>query len=230
MSELYLIRHAQASFDAEDYDQLSALGQQQSLLLGEYFARQKIQFDWVACGTMRRHRQTLEGICKYQNSSLNAPDELPGINEYDFRTLTEDYVARFPNDPLWLAVKGQPSDKKGYYRLLRNVLAAWQAEQFETRGEQYSDFQQRVAGVSEWLIEKSAQNRRIALVGSGGSLALLVGAVLGLADDKVIELNLQTKNTAIHHCFANCNGIKLASWNNAPHLETSEHRHLLTYG
>jgi len=230
VSELYLIRHAQASFDAEDYDQLSALGQQQSLLLGEYFARQQINFDLVACGTMRRHRQTLEGICTHQNCSLNASDELPGINEYDFRTLTQDYVSRFPGDPLWLAVKDQPGNKKSYYRLLRNVLAAWQADQFETHSETYHEFQQRVAGVSEWLMEQATDYRRIALVGSGGSLALLVGGVLALTDDKVIELNLQTKNTAIHHCYVNHNGIKLASWNNAPHLETSEHRHLLTYG
>jgi len=230
MSELYLIRHAQASFDADDYDQLSPLGEQQSLLLGEYFARQQIEFDLVACGTMRRHRQTLDSICRAQSNSVLTPHALPGINEYDFRTLTEDYVASCPDDPLWLEVKGRPSDKKGYYRLLRRVLAAWQSAEFETRAESYNAFQSRVDGVTRWLMEQSSHSRRIALVGSGGSLALLVGAVLGLEHDKVIELNLQTKNSAIHHCYVNNGGIKLASWNNAPHLETPDHRHMLTYG
>jgi len=39
MAELYLIRHGQASFGAEDYDQLSSLGKTQCELLGAFFAR-----------------------------------------------------------------------------------------------------------------------------------------------------------------------------------------------
>ena len=36
MSELYLVRHAQASFGAANYDQLSDLGHQQSRWLGDH--------------------------------------------------------------------------------------------------------------------------------------------------------------------------------------------------
>lgn len=36
MGTLYLVRHGQASFGADDYDQLSPLGQRQSVRLGEY--------------------------------------------------------------------------------------------------------------------------------------------------------------------------------------------------
>jgi broad specificity phosphatase PhoE len=39
MGTLYLVRHGQASFGADDYDQLSPLGQQQTVRLGEYFIR-----------------------------------------------------------------------------------------------------------------------------------------------------------------------------------------------
>ena len=38
MRELLLIRHGQASFSADDYDQLSLIGEQQSSLLGEWLA------------------------------------------------------------------------------------------------------------------------------------------------------------------------------------------------
>lgn len=47
MAELYLVRHGQASFGTENYDRLSALGEQQGVWLGEYFARQDIVFDRV---------------------------------------------------------------------------------------------------------------------------------------------------------------------------------------
>jgi broad specificity phosphatase PhoE len=37
MGQLLLVRHGQASFGADDYDQLSDLGQKQSIRLGEYW-------------------------------------------------------------------------------------------------------------------------------------------------------------------------------------------------
>ena len=47
MSFLTLVRHGQADFFAEDYDQLTALGEQQAQLLGEYWVRQGQHFDEV---------------------------------------------------------------------------------------------------------------------------------------------------------------------------------------
>ena len=38
MSVIYLIRHGQASFGTDNYDQLSAVGREQSAILGSYFA------------------------------------------------------------------------------------------------------------------------------------------------------------------------------------------------
>ena len=58
MRELLLIRHGQASFHAEDYDQLSPLGVQQSSLLGAWFAECGQQPDLVAMGPRVRHRDT----------------------------------------------------------------------------------------------------------------------------------------------------------------------------
>ena len=39
MATIYLIRHGQASFGAEDYDKLSELGCRQAQVVGEYLAR-----------------------------------------------------------------------------------------------------------------------------------------------------------------------------------------------
>ena len=64
MGTLYLVRHGQASFGAEDYDQLSPLGQRQSVRLGEYFGSKGIAFDTVLTGTLRRHLQTCAGVCE----------------------------------------------------------------------------------------------------------------------------------------------------------------------
>ena len=64
MGNLYLVRHAQASFGAADYDNLNELGHRQSVRLGEYFAKNGVQFDAVLTGTLKRHAQTYAGICQ----------------------------------------------------------------------------------------------------------------------------------------------------------------------
>ena len=45
MGTLYLVRHGQASFGAEDYDQLSELGARQSERLGQYLADKGLALD-----------------------------------------------------------------------------------------------------------------------------------------------------------------------------------------
>ncbi|MGO1068705.1 histidine phosphatase family protein [Lysobacter sp. CA199] len=57
---IHLIRHGQAAFGAADYDQLSALGREQSRLLGAALAPLAGEGDIAICGGMRRHRQTAE--------------------------------------------------------------------------------------------------------------------------------------------------------------------------
>ena len=39
MTTIYLVRHGQASFGAASYDKLSATGEQQATVLGQYFQK-----------------------------------------------------------------------------------------------------------------------------------------------------------------------------------------------
>ena len=78
MGTLYLVRHGQASFGAEDYDRLSPMGMQQSVRLGEYFARKGVRFEAAITGTLVRHAQTYAGICKGAGLDLS-PRTWPGL-------------------------------------------------------------------------------------------------------------------------------------------------------
>ncbi|HWP41986.1 MAG TPA: phosphoglycerate mutase family protein, partial [Blastocatellia bacterium] len=74
MSYIYLIRHAQAG-TRENYDVLSALGEEQARLLGEYFLSQGVSLGAVYSGTMQRQRRTAEIACAAMASSArSAPD------------------------------------------------------------------------------------------------------------------------------------------------------------
>ena len=74
MGTLYLVRHGQASFGADDYDVLSAMGHQQSVRLGEYFQQRGVTFDAALTGTLNRQIQTFAGICQGMGVEFAIPD------------------------------------------------------------------------------------------------------------------------------------------------------------
>ncbi len=85
MGILYLVRHAQASFLEPNYDKLSALGETQSRLLGEYWAQRNIVFDRVCVGPCARQKDTVKLVsAAYHKAGLNFPEPqmLPEFDEY----------------------------------------------------------------------------------------------------------------------------------------------------
>ncbi len=86
MSVLTLVRHGQASFFADNYDELSALGREQARLLGEFLGSRRIDFDEVYCGPRVRQRQTAEIVgsaCNQAGRTWPDPVVLPELDEYD---------------------------------------------------------------------------------------------------------------------------------------------------
>src|SRR5579859_4365441 len=86
MRELLLIRHGQASFSAEDYDQLSSIGELQSRLLGEWLAACSEPPDVVAIGPRVRHRDTASH-CLQAAGIDTSPLLLHGLDEVDHHEL-----------------------------------------------------------------------------------------------------------------------------------------------
>ncbi|HMT18153.1 MAG TPA: phosphoglycerate mutase family protein, partial [Ottowia sp.] len=86
MGTLYLVRHGQASFGTDHYDQLSELGRRQSLRLGQYWRERsgaELAFDAVLTGTLARQVQTWQGIAEGAQLTGVPCVEWPGLNEYD---------------------------------------------------------------------------------------------------------------------------------------------------
>src|SRR5213595_1142127 len=86
MSWLALVRHAQASFHADHYDQLSPLGERQAGILGEAWVRQGWKIDEVFVGPRARQRQAAELVAAcYDRAGLAFPQPvvLQELDEYD---------------------------------------------------------------------------------------------------------------------------------------------------
>ena len=57
MATIYLVRHGQASFGKENYDQLSPTGWEQGRVLGRWLAG-KVEPAAIFGGDLERHRET----------------------------------------------------------------------------------------------------------------------------------------------------------------------------
>jgi len=76
MGSIYLIRHAQASFGAQDYDVLSPLGYRQAEALGDYLAQLGIRFDRCISGELHRQQDTARTTLARLDRSDKGPPSL----------------------------------------------------------------------------------------------------------------------------------------------------------
>ncbi|MEI6759208.1 MAG: histidine phosphatase family protein [Betaproteobacteria bacterium] len=221
MGTLYLVRHGQASFGAQDYDQLSELGQRQSHRLGEYFKLKGLHFEQVLTGTLKRHQQTLAGICSGGGFSADAL-ALPGLNEYD----SEAVIAAIHPQPL--AKPDTPELYRHHFRLLRDGLTQWMNGVVSPRGmPSYREFQQGVADALEQVRQQTKGD--VLLVSSGGPISTAVGHVLGTTPETTIELNLRIRNSAVTEFSFTPKRHALQTFNTLPHLDQSEYASWVTY-
>ena len=77
MGSIYLIRHGQASFGAENYDVLSPLGFQQSAALGDYLDQMGIRFDRCVSGELNRQQDTARATLQQMSSRVES--QLPPL-------------------------------------------------------------------------------------------------------------------------------------------------------
>ena len=221
MGTLYLVRHGQASFGAEDYDKLSPLGTQQSVRLGEYFSQKGIAFEAAVTGTLRRHAQTYAGICQGAGLDLQGLP-WPGLNEYDSAAV----IAAIHPQPL--EKPDTPELYRHHFRLLRDGLTQWMNGVVSPKGmPNYTDF---VAGITSALdhVRKNFEGN-VLLVSSGGPISTAVGQILGTTPETTIEMNLRIRNSAVTELVFNAKRFMLLSYNTLPHLDAPHYADWITY-
>ena len=214
MSELILIRHAQASFGHENYDNLSELGHDQATLLGSLFGSLKISPDRVVIGTQKRHLQTLE------NFNLKCQvDKHSGWNEYDFKDLL---LAEFgPNIPEEIF-----TDRKTHFKTLRSTVTNWMNAKLPNATESWEDFSSRISSALEFSCDLNC--KQVVVVTSGGPISRVVATTLNAPKEEMMTLNLQIKNTSISRFIYTPKAFYLHSFNSAPQFD-GDNAHLLTY-
>ncbi len=222
MGTLYLVRHGQASFGADDYDNLSPLGHQQSQRLGDYFRERGLVFEAAIMGSLKRHRQTFEGIQAGLQVPELTPLVLPGLNEYDSHAVIHSI------HPEPLDRPDTPERYKHHFGLLRKGLQAWMRGETQPQGMPlFKDFLQ---GIQDALAHVRAQHSGdVLMVSSGGPISTAVGTLLGTPPESIIEMNMRIRNTAVSELVFSPKRHTLVSFNTINHLDAPHYREWVTF-
>ena len=206
MGEIILVRHGQANSAArteEDYDRLSPLGWEQARLLGQWMEAHAYAFDHILSGTLRRHRETAEGMGI-------AAEEDARLNEIDYYRLSHSLRDRH----------GEPLPTNDTYPdHMPKVFAAWAKAEIEG-AEPYEAFEDRIAAL---LTEAAIPGRRLLCVTSGGVIGMVLRQLLELDLMKMSRVMLPIWNTSMHRLHVREGETMLSGYNAIPHLEGEAH-------
>jgi len=235
MSDLYFIRHGQASFGKDVYDKISETGDIQSGLLAQYLYDTGIIFDSVYSGTLERHKHTANRFISYYAEKKSPPLQLKlmeGLNEYNSKEIIKRYLP--------VVLKEEPSlssyleniytDKKAFQKIfdaimLRMVSGRYYFPDLET----WLVFYGRVTAAVKQIMTDNGRNKKIIIFTSGGPISAVIQLALGTSDEATMRLGWHLANTSITIFKYDDKRIALHSFNNYPHLENVRQSGLITF-
>ena len=226
MGKIFLVRHGQASLGAANYDQLSALGVQQSRRLGEYFKECGVQFEAAYCGTLVRQQHTLSHI-------LNALEVEPGscpitqtdsLNEYDSHGVMQCiHKGPIPNP-------STPEGYKAFFRLLRSALLYWITHPVTpVNTPSFTTFLDGVRRTLKEIQLKHTGSGSVLVISSGGPISTALAYLMSIGPQTQIELNLGLRNTSVCELNFNQRKISVIGFNSVAHLAQEKYKDWITY-
>ena len=228
MSLLFLVRHGQASFHGDDYDQLSARGVEQSRQLGLHWAELNLTFDHVYVGPRRRHRQSLDTVAAvYRERGLNWPKpvELPELDEHSGQdVLSRSLPDLMQRDPVIREMreklrKDSPTAQRDYLRLFQKVTRMWVRHELKLPDlEAWHEFRARANRGIAKITEAAGSKKKVVAFSSGGPVAAALGLALNLDDEKTLELSWVVRNAAYTEFLFSRGRFSLVTFNAVPHL------------
>ena len=231
MTTIYFIRHGQASFGAESYDQLSPNGELQAKILGQYFDQILKEAPMVVSGSMQRHQQT---ACISLAECFPEVDVLTNSawNEFNHQQVFAHYEPRFNEPHLLKADVAKESNPRAYLaKIFEGAIERWTGGEYHHEYEEsWPHFKQRVEDALQNLCADLAQKQpRYAVVfTSGGVISVAAGKILGLTPNKTFALNWAITNSSITTLRLVGSEPQLLSLNEH-HFIKAENSNLLTW-
>ncbi|MFV8835253.1 histidine phosphatase family protein [Aquisalimonas sp.] len=222
MTELLLVRHGQAGFGTDNYDQLSALGAEQAAATGEHLRDIGSAPALTVSGDMVRQRDTA-AIANRAQGIAPPPRIHPEFNEYDAGGIFEAFLDTVAAADAEVAAQRHTlhTDRRLFQRAFEGVMLEWLHDPESERRdvESWTRFRDRVVAGANTLIRDASPGETITLYTSGGVIAVLVGHALGLDADRTIALNWRVYNASVTRLrFGRRTGLNLMGFNAMDHL------------
>ncbi len=231
MSRLFLVRHGQASFLTEDYDRLSDLGEKQSHLLGEWFAKHNISFDHAFTGPRKRQRDTGAIARKaLLAAGLDHPEceEIDDLDEchtdMHFDRFLPELKEQFPHlvalEEAFVNAEDHSRKRKTFQHLFDGIMRLYIHEKFTIDGlETWSDFMNRVARAMHYMTADKPNGVNVIAYTSGGTIAAANHHVIKTAPDPTLEFMWQGRNAGVTEYMFSGTRMSLVAFNGIPHLD-----------
>jgi broad specificity phosphatase PhoE len=238
MSHLLLVRHGQASFLEQNYDMLSAKGEAQSRMLGEYWAGHKLRLDRVYSGPRVRQQQTARIVGEaYRAAGVPWP-EVDTMDEFDeFRAEavieqalpplleSDSRIRDMYND--FERAQGQANRFKTFQRLFEVIVGRWATGDLPVPGiEPWPDFCDRVKSGLARLSGNGHRGQTIAVFSSGGPTGVAMQRALQLSTQATLKTAWMVANSGYSQFVFSGDRFTLTSYNSYPHINN---RDFLTY-
>jgi len=233
MATIYLIRHGQASFGKENYDQLSDLGHQQATRLGSALNQRLPKFDAVHLGSMLRHKQTAENCLNGFGQSLESTNAVfdDNWNEYDFRDILTQLRSEFSTAKGTTDyIRSQADPKAAFEEAFNGAVDRWVSGEHDSDYiESWSTFSSRIHDAYQATLANSRNKKNIAVFTSGGPISVVSQHLLGVAEDKMMQMNWTLLNCGVTKIVSTGSRQFLSSLNEHTHFEGASNKHFITY-
>ncbi|TBU84806.1 histidine phosphatase family protein [Phytopseudomonas dryadis] len=231
MGSIYLIRHGQASFGADDYDVLSPIGIRQAEVLGAYLAETGLQLDHAISGDLLRQKHTAS-IALQQLPEAPALAIDAAFNEFDAEAVIRTLLpALLPHEPDALHImRNAAHNRAEFQRLFARLLDTWIGGDYnEPALQSWQAFLEQVRGGLERLLAAAHDGQRIAVFTSGGTITALLHLLTDIPVSSAFQLNWQIVNTSLSCLKFRGEQVTLASFNSHAHLQLLKTPSLITY-
>ncbi|HHV16392.1 MAG TPA: histidine phosphatase family protein [Gelria sp.] len=235
MSELVFIRHGQASFGRGDYDILSNLGKEQSLLVAQYLSHTGLSFVRSYSGTLNRQVDTAAIVLEHlqANTAASPPlTKVKGLNEYQFDSIIRHYFPLLVEEDSSLQphIERAYTNKRSFQLLFDRAVNRWltgDADPDEIEG--WNQFTKRVESTLKQITTENDRDSKILIFSSGGVISAAVHLATGMSPYESMRMGWGLVNTSITKFKFGSAGLILHTFNSYPHLENYRSGELITY-
>jgi broad specificity phosphatase PhoE len=215
VSTIHLVRHGQASYGSDNYDQLSTTGYEQAATLGRAWADASFRPAVRVSGSLMRHQQTAERALATAGLSDDFQvDE--SWNEVDTRELMmvayPDFVPPTPG----IANAKQTED---YLEAFIKAVRRWTSGQYDPDYTLTFDaFVGEVRGALERVAEQLEPDQDAVVFTSGGPVSACTGVLLDDPANLWPQLCTIVVNASVTKVVTGSYGMRLLSFNEHAHL------------